>query len=157
MREGARGRQGEGEKDQDLTPFHLFTFSGISMGPVEAVNSWKDLAKELSILLPEIFLKLIAEIPDERIAWKFLSAEEAISFKAELDLRFDYPGREWRGVPFARSTVSEDVACFDLDTTSGEEARVVPIRDWHGPRWEFSGNIKSFEHWLIQDRKGHIT
>jgi hypothetical protein len=119
------------------------------MGSVEAVNSWKDLAKELSILLPEIFLKLIAEIPDERIACKFLSAEEAISFKAELDLRFDYPGREWRGVPFARSTVSEDVACFDLTTPmDGLEARVVTIHDWHGPRWEFEGYVKTFEEWL---------
>ena len=152
MREGARGRQGEGEKDQDLTPFHLFTFSGISMGSVEAVNSWKDLAKELSILLPEIFLKLIVEIPDERIAWKFLSAVEALTLKADLDLRFDYPGREWRGVPFARSTVSEDVACFDLDTPPGEETRVVPVRDWHGPRWEFEGYILSFEEWMKEGR-----
>jgi hypothetical protein len=127
------------------------------MGSVEAVNSWKDLAKELSILLPEIFLKLIAEIPDERIAWKFLSAAEALTLKAELDLRFDYPGREWRGVPFARSTVSEDVACFDLDTPPGEEARVVPIRDWHGPRWEFEGYILSFEEWLTLNRKGQHT
>ncbi len=123
------------------------------MGSVEAVNSWKDLAKELSILLPETFLKLIVEIPDERIAWKFLSAAEALTLKAELDLRFDYPGREWRGVPFARSTVSEDVACFDLTTPmDGLEARVVAIHDWHGPRWEFEGYILSFQEWMKEGR-----
>jgi hypothetical protein len=127
------------------------------MRTVKAVKGWKKLAKELSILLPETFLNLIAELPDKRIAWKFLSAAEALSLKADLDLRFDYPGREWRGIPFARSTVSEDVVCFDLNTPAGIEAQVIPIRDWHGPRWEFSGDIKSFNDWLNQDRKGQLT
>lgn len=124
---------------------------------VDEADNWKKLASELEIVLPSEFLRLINEMPKERIAWKFLSAVEALSLKAELDTRFDYPGREWRGIPFARSTLSEDVACFDLHTHPGEEAMVIPVRDWHGPRWEFSGDIKSFNDWLSHDRKGHIT
>ena len=75
----------------------------------------------------------------------------------DLDLRFNYPGREWKGIPFALSTVSEDLACFDLRTPAGQEANVIPIRDWHGPRWEFSGDIRTFDQWLTYDSKGHLT
>jgi hypothetical protein len=127
------------------------------MRSVEEARNWKTLAKKFNIHLPEAFLSLITRPQDQRIAWKFLSAAEAISLKAELDVRFDYPEREWRGIPFARSTVSEDVVCFDLSRTSGDEAKVLPIRDWHGPRWEFSGGIKTFDQWLTQDSKGHLT
>jgi len=120
-------------------------------------TDWIELADRLRIELPASFLNLLKK-PDERPnAWKFLSAAEAISLKAELDARFHYPGREWRGIPFARSTVSEDVVCFDIATAPGNEAKVLPIRDWHGPRWEFSGGIKTFDQWLSQDSKGHLT
>ena len=121
------------------------------------IKNWIDLAHMLNIQLPEAFLEIYTQGIDHGLAWKFLSAEEAISLKEELDLRFNYPGREWRGVPFARSHVSEDVVCFDLATPSGNEARVLPIRDWHGPRWEFSGEIKTFDQWLTQDSKGLLT
>ena len=116
------------------------------------IENWIELARRLNIHLPATFLDFHTEDRDHGLAWKFLSAAEALTLKAELDLRFIYPGREWRGIPFARSTVSEDVACFDLDTPSGEEARVVPIRDWHGPRWEFEGYIKTFEEWIKEGR-----
>ena len=120
-------------------------------------DNWSDLAQKLNILLPATFLEFQTENRDHGLAWKFLSAAEAVSLKAELDTRFHYPGREWRGIPFARSTVSEDVVCFDLETPPGDEAGVLPIRDWHGPRWEFSGGIKTFDQWLSQDSKGHLT
>ena len=119
-------------------------------------KDWKELADSLEITLPALFLENL-EKDTGGLAWKFLSAAEAISFKAELDLRFDYPGREWRGIPFARSTVSEDVACFDLKTPGNVEAHVIPIRDWHGPRWEFSGDTKTFQEWFVLDHKGHLT
>jgi hypothetical protein len=111
-------------------------------------ENWIELADRLKIKLPAGFLKIHTDKGDHGLAWKFLSAGEALTLKAELDLRFDYPGREWKGIPFARSTISEDVACFDLDTPPGQEARVIPIRDWHGPRWEFEGYKKSFEQWI---------
>ena len=76
---------------------------------------------------------------------------------AELDLRYNYPDREWQGLPFARSLVSEDIVCFDLKTSPGSEARILPIRDWHGPRWEYSGDTKTFGKWLAQDAEGHLT
>ena len=120
------------------------------------IKDWIELARIFNIHLPEAFLELHDEDRKHGLAWKFLSAAEAISLKAELDLRFDYPDREWRGIPFARSAVSEDVVCFDLATPPGEEARVLPIRDWHGPRWEFSGDIKTFDQWLTRDSKGHL-
>ena len=120
-------------------------------------KEWIELAQMLNIRLPEAFLQIHSDSRDHGLAWKFLSAAEAISLKAELDTRFHYPGREWRGIPFARSTVSEDVACFDLATPPGDEAGVLPIRDWHGPRWEFSGGNKTFDEWLTQDSKGHLT
>lgn len=120
-------------------------------------EQWILLASQLDLRLPEEFLNILSGRSEVKTAWKFLSAAEAVSLKAELDLRFDYPGREWRGIPFARSVVSEDVACFDLATPTGEEARVLPIRDWHGPRWEFSGDTKTFDGWLTQDSKGHLT
>lgn len=120
-------------------------------------EKWILLASQLDLRLPEEFLNILSGRSEVKTAWKFLSAAEAVSLKAELDLRFDYPGREWRGIPFARSVVSEDVACFDLATPTGEEARVLPIRDWHGPRWEFSGDTKTFDGWLTQDSKGHLT
>ena len=120
-------------------------------------DKWIELAQRLNIRLPETFLEFPTEGRDHGLAWKFLSAAEAIRLMAELDVRFNYPGREWRGVPFARSTISEDVACFDLTTPTDQEARVLPIRDWHGPRWEFSGENKTFDQWLTQDSKGHLT
>jgi hypothetical protein len=121
------------------------------------IKDWIQLARVLNIHLPEAFLEFFTEDRDHGLAWKFLSAAEAISIKAELDIRFNYPGREWKGIPFARSTVSEDVVCFDLETSPGDEAKVLPIRDWHGPRWEFSGGIKTFDQWLTEDSKGHLT
>jgi len=120
-------------------------------------DRWNQLANQLAIQLPEKFLDIIEIGPAEELQWRFLDPNEARQLKAELDLRFHYPGREWRGIPFARSTVSEDVVCFDLETPPGDEAGVLPIRDWHGPRWEFSGGIKTFDQWLSQDSKGHLT
>ena len=120
-------------------------------------DKWIELAQRLNIRLPETFLEIQTEGREHGLAWKFLSAAEAIRLMAELDVRFNYPEREWRGIPFARSTVSEDVACFDLATQTDQEAKVLPIRDWHGPRWEFSGEIKTFDQWLTQDSKGHLT
>jgi hypothetical protein len=92
-------------------------------------ENWIELADRLKIKLPAGFLKIHTDKGDHGLAWKFLSAGEALTLKAELDLRFDYPGR-------------------DLDTPPGQEARVIPIRDWHGPRWEFEGYKKSFEQWI---------
>ena len=115
------------------------------------------MAANLNIQLPVSFTKILVKENSHQLAWKFLSAAEALSLQAELDTRFNYPGREWRGIPFARSTISEDVACFDLTTPTDQEARVLPIRDWHGPRWEFSGENKTFDQWLTQDSKGHLT
>ncbi len=117
-----------------------------------SIENWIALAEKLDITLPKTFLDLQTEKQGRGLAWKFLTAAEALTLKADLDLRFDYPGREWRGVPFARSTVSEDVACFDLTTPmDGLEARVVTIHDWHGPRWEFSGYSHTFEEWLREN------
>ena len=120
-------------------------------------ENWIELADRLNIRLPAAFLNLQTEKKEHGLGWKFLSAAEALSLQAELDTRFNYPGREWRGIPFAHSTISEDVACFDLTTPTDQEARVLPIRDWHGPRWEFSGENKTFDQWLTQDSKGHLT
>ena len=116
-----------------------------------------ELADRLRIRLPRKFLELFGKPEDRPSAWKFLTVAEAVSFKAELDVRFDYPGREWRGIPFARSIVSEDVACFDLAGSMETEALVIPIRDWHGPRWEYSGDRKTFRNWLKDDREGTWT
>jgi len=115
------------------------------------------LAANLKIQLPVSFTEILVKGNSHQLAWKFLSATEALSLQAELDTRFTYPEREWRGIPFARSTVSEDVVCFDFATPTDQEAMVLPIRDWHGPRWEFSGGIKTFDQWLTQDLKGHLT
>ncbi len=123
----------------------------------DLVRDWQTLAAKLKIHLPASFIHILVTKNDHQLAWKFLSAAEAISLKAELDTRFHYPGREWKGIPFARSTVSEDVVCFDLETPPGDEAGVLPIRDWHGPRWEFSGGNQTFDEWLTQDSKGHLT
>jgi hypothetical protein len=120
-------------------------------------DKWIELAQRLNIRLPVKFLEFQTEDRDQGMAWKFLSANEALQFKAELDLRYNYPDREWKGIPFARSTVSEDVVCFDLRTPPGREANVLPIRDWHGPRWEYSGGIRTFNQWLTRDFKGHLT
>ena len=122
-----------------------------------STEEWIKLAKKFNVQLPKAFLEILEDYMSGILAWKFLSAAEAVSLKAELDIRFNYPGREWKGIPFARSTVSEDVVCFDLETPPGDEAKVLPIRDWHGPRWEFSGGIKTFDQWLTQDSKGHLT
>jgi hypothetical protein len=119
-------------------------------------DRWNQLADQLAIQLPKIFLDIIEKGALDNFHWRFLDPDEARQFMAELDIRFDYPGREWRGIPFARSSVSEDVVCFDLETPPGVEAKVLPIRDWHGPRWEFSGGIKTFAQWITQDSKGHL-
>jgi hypothetical protein len=121
------------------------------------VNQWDELVGQLEIRLPENFRHLWERSTDRPSGWKILDADEARQFKAELDTRFNYPGRQWRGVPFARSTASEDVACFDLTGGLDAEALVIPVRDWHGPRWEFDGKLKSFEQWLDEDSKGKIT
>ncbi|UCG38780.1 MAG: hypothetical protein JSV00_00665 [bacterium] len=120
-------------------------------------HNWKRLAEELGIRLPERFLLILDEALDGTAAWQYLSAAEAVGLKAELDRRFDYPGRQWRGIPFARSRVCEDVACFDLATPRDREAQVIPVRDWHGPRWEFARDLKTFHRWLTEDREGHLT
>jgi len=118
---------------------------------------WNQLAGLFKIQLPARFLEVLETGPADDLQWRFLDPDQARQLKAELDLRYNYPDREWRGVPFARSTVSEDVVCFDLRTPPGREADVLPIRDWHGPRWEFSGGIRTFDQWLIRDCKGHLT
>jgi hypothetical protein len=123
----------------------------------DLIREWQTLAANLKIQLPVSFTEIPVKGNSHQLAWKFLSAAEALSLQAELDTRFTYPEREWRGIPFACSTVSEDVACFDLTTPTDQEARVLPIRDWHGPRWEFSGENKTFDQWLTQDSKGHLT
>ena len=121
------------------------------------VTGWKELASSLDIRLPPSFLDIISSKSELVLNWRILDPDEARKFMADLDVRFNYPGREWRGIPFARSTISEDVACFDLTTPTDQEARVLPIRDWHGPRWEFSGENKTFDQWLTQDSQGHLT
>ena len=120
-------------------------------------SRWLELANNLDIRLPAKFLQILGQEHPAFLHWRFLDPDEARELMAELDLRFNYPGREWVGIPFARSTVSEDVVCFDLATPTGDEAKVLPIRDWHGPRWEFSGDIKAFDEWLARDSKGHLT
>ena len=127
------------------------------MNSAANVTGWKKLASILKIQLPKKFLDIIEKGAPDNFHWRFLDPGEARQLKAELDRRFDYPDREWDGIPFARSAVSEDVVCFDLATPSGDEAKILPIRDWHGPRWEFSGGIKTFDQWLTQDSKGHLT
>ena len=120
-------------------------------------RDWQNLAAKLNIHLPTSFIDILVAKSDHQMSWKFLSAAEALSLKAELDIRYNYPGREWRGIPFVRSTVSEDIVCFDLKTPPGQEAKVLAIGDWHGPRWEFSGETKNFVQWLTRDPKGHLT
>jgi hypothetical protein len=120
-------------------------------------TEWMKLAAGFDIQLPAKFLEILQQRTPTDFKWSFLDPHEARKLMADLDLRFNYPGREWRGVPFARSTVSEDIACFDLGTPPGEEARVLPIRDWHGPRWEFSGETRTFKQWLSGDSKGHLN
>ncbi|UCF30410.1 MAG: hypothetical protein JSV26_10185 [bacterium] len=128
------------------------------MGDNTFTEGWRRLAGRYGIQLPGGFLDLLDGIEARSgLAWRFLTAEEAERFKSELDERFDYPDRQWRGIPFARSTVSEDVACFDLDTPAGREAEVLPVRDWHGPRWEFWGDRRSFVQWLASDGEGRLT
>ena len=120
-------------------------------------DRWNQLAGRFEILLPERFLDILELKPHSGFQWRFLDPDEARQLMAELDLRYNYPDREWRGIPFARSTVSEDIVCFDLQTQPDREAKVIPIRDWHGPRWEFSGGTKTFAQWLMHDAKGHLT
>lgn len=118
---------------------------------------WTNLAERFKITLPVNFFYL-AEREDERPPkWKFLTPAEALDLKVELDSRFNYPDRQWNGIPFAVSNISEDIVCFDLSTPLGEEAMVLPIRDWHGPRWEYWGDRKTFAQWLASDTKGRLT
>ena len=118
---------------------------------------WLELANSLDLQLPVKFLEILEQEHPAFLKWKFLGPDEARELMAELDSRYNYPGREWKGVPFACSTVSEDIVCFDLQTPTGQEAKVLPIRDWHGPRWEFYGGTKNFAQWLTQDAKGYLT
>ena len=120
-------------------------------------TEWLKLAASFDIQLPAKFLEILQKETPRYLKWSFLDPHEARNLMAELDLRFNYPGREWRGIPFALSTITEDVVCFDLNTPSGQETRVLPIRDWHGPRWEFSGDIRTFEQWLAHDSGGSLT
>jgi hypothetical protein len=120
-------------------------------------KEWLNLATSFDIQLPVKFLEILQQKTPTYFKWSFLDPHEARKLMAELDLRYNYPGREWRGLPFARSTVSEDVVCFDLQSPPACEAKVIPIRNWHGPRWEFSGDTKTFAQWLTQDAKGHLT
>lgn len=151
---------GETEKRGQIKILHRFPPSpihrfGISMQT--CTKEWLNLAEKCSIQLPEAFLEILEDDMTGVLAWKFLSTFEARKLMADLDLRYNYPGREWRGVPFARSTVSEDIVCFDLQSPPACEAKIIPIRDWNGPRWEFSGETKNFVQWLTQDAKGHLT
>lgn len=109
------------------------------------------------IQLPQAFYSILQNEDEVLSGWRFLERDEALRLKAELDARYDYPGREWRGIPFASSTTSEDVVCFDLSGESETEALVVPVRNWHGPRWEFAGSMKTFRQWLRHDSGGNIT
>ncbi len=133
-----------------------YAHTGISMRSPDLLMDWKELAERLEIKLPDAYLEFLAGPEGNRVAWKFLTTDESLKLKTELDIRFDYPGREWRGIPFARSTVSEDVVCFDLTGGADVEALVIPIRDWHGPRWEYAGGNKTFVSWLAGDSKGHL-
>jgi hypothetical protein len=120
-------------------------------------TEWLKLAASFDIQLPAKFLEILQQRTTADFKWCFLDPDEARKLMAELDRRYNYAGREWEGIPFARSSVSEDIVCFDLTSPRGEETRVLPIRDWHGPRWEFSGDIKTFRQWLAQDSEGNLT
>jgi hypothetical protein len=96
-------------------------------------SRWLELANSFDLQLPVKFLDILEQEHPAFLHWRFLDPDEARELMAELDTRYNYPDCEWSGVPFARSTVSEDIVCFDLQTPPAFEAKIIPIRDWHGP------------------------
>lgn len=125
----------------------------------ELSDAWRALAKDLGITLPETFYTILDgyDTRTTALAWRFISPFEAQELQTDLYRRYPIPERTWYGLPFAISTTSEDVVCFDLTTPEGEIARVLPIRDWHGPRWEYLGEKRDFEDWLRNDYIGFLT
>lgn len=121
--------------------------------------AWHDLAKQHRIKLPEGFINILVDhdTTNTELAWRILPPDEAEQLQTELYKRYPLSERSWLGLPFAVSTTSEDVVCFDLTTPRGEEAYVLPIRDWHGPRWEYMGEKRDFDDWLKSDYMGHLT
>lgn len=120
--------------------------------------AWEKLAERFEIRLPGKYLTIAAgDMNIAGLAWRFLPPEEAVKLQQKLYQRYPLPDRQWNGIPFAVSNISEDIVCFDLSTPLGEEAMVLPIRDWHGPRWEYWGDRKTFAQWLASDTKGRLT
>lgn len=121
------------------------------------LDEWMALAGEFNFHLSSAFIRLLHEnmFPPD-LNWRILDPREALTLQAELYGRYPLPDRSWEGIPFAVSTVGEDVACFDLTGPPDREALVLPIRDWNGPRWEYMGDRKSFEHWFKADRGGRL-
>ena len=142
---------------QTISPRWTFDYGKTDYQPVKPpADKWSGLADLFGIRLPDEFLRMVEDGEKTAGNWRLFTPREAVLLKADLDNRYDYPGRQWRGIPFARSTVSEDVACFDLDSPAGSEAMVLPIRDWNGPRWEFAGDHRSFSQWIRVDRGGRF-
>lgn len=95
---------------------------------------------------PQSFLNVIDE--DDLIdlePWWFLCEFEGYSQQWFDEIKKLYPERNL--IPFAKKSDSDDVACFDGHSTSGDP-KVYYVHAFASPGWEDHGTAANFNAWF---------
>lgn len=100
---------------------------------------------------PQSFLDLInKDYLIDLEPWWFLCEFEGFSQKWFDEIKKQYPDRNL--IPFAKKSDSDDIACFDGNSTSGDP-KVYYVHAFASPGWEDHGSVASFNAWFEDAKK----
>ncbi|MCR1000739.1 SMI1/KNR4 family protein [Serratia rubidaea] len=77
--------------------------------------------------------------------WWFLYEFEDFAKQWLFEIKKQYPTRQL--VPFAKTSYSDDIVCFDGSDESGEP-KVFFVHAFASPGWEDRGSVSNFDEWL---------
>lgn len=97
-------------------------------------------------IYPTSFLKYMSQEPIPYLEpWWFLAEFEKSSEFWLAEIKKQYPDRQL--VPFAKTSQSDDVACFD-GASGSPDPKVYYVHTFASPGWEDRGSVANFDEWL---------
>ena len=120
---------------------------------VAHLNSPKRLPPDFCF--PQSFLHwLETDGPEELKRWTVFATEAGLADGWYGDVRGLYPARNL--VPFAQFNFTDDIVCFDGDSTDGNPC-VYLVHAYASSGWEDRGSRPTFEHFLEEAREFEIN